>query len=139
MIKRKTPAIERITPGDIHPPLARYAHASAVPAGARWLVLSGQLGIAADGRIPPDTEGQATVCFENIMAILRDAGMDASDLVRLTTYLKDEADLADYMRVRDRFVTDPPPASTLLVVKSFSKKQFMVEIEAVAAKVDPDP
>ena len=65
--------------------------------------------------------------------------MDVSNLVRLTTYLTDEADLAAYMKVRDRFVADPPPASTLLVVRSFSKKQFLVEIEAVAAKVSADP
>ena len=131
--------IKRLTPGGIHPPLARYAHATEVPAGARWLVLSGQLGIAADGTVPDDAQGQATICFENIIAILEEASMGVSDLVRLTTYLTDEADLKGYMQVRDRFVADPPPASTLLVVKSFSKKQFKVEIEAIAAKVGPDP
>ncbi len=131
--------IKRLTPGGIHPPLARYAHATEVPAGARWLVLSGQLGIAADGTVPDDAQGQAMICFENIIAILKEASMGVSDLVRLTTYLTDEADLNDYMQVRDRFVADPPPASTLLVVKSFSKKQFKVEIEAIAAKVAPDP
>ncbi|MGI9489973.1 MAG: RidA family protein [Geminicoccaceae bacterium] len=131
--------IKRLTPDGIHPPLARYAHATEVPAGARWLVLSGQLGIAADGTVPDDAQGQAMICFENIIAILKEASMGVSDLVRLTTYLTDEADLNDYMQVRDRFVADPPPASTLLVVKSFSKKQFKVEIEAIAAKVAPDP
>ena len=131
--------IKRLTPGGIHPPLARYAHATVVPAGARWLVLSGQLGISADGDIPPDAEGQAAICFENIIAILNEASMGVADLVRLTTYLTDERDLAAYMRVRDRFVADPPPASTLLIVNSFSRKQFKVEIEAVAAKVDIDP
>ncbi|MGI9416350.1 MAG: RidA family protein [Geminicoccaceae bacterium] len=130
--------IKRLIPGDIHPPLARYAHATVVPAGAQWLVLSGQLGIAPDGTIPPDVESQTAICFENILAILRDASMDVSDLVRLTAYLTDEADLAAYMQVRDRFVADPPPASTLLVVQSFSKKQFKVEIEAIAAKVASD-
>ena len=58
--------IKRLTPATIHPPLARYAHATEVPAGARWLVLSGQLGIAADGTVPPDARSQATICFENI-------------------------------------------------------------------------
>ncbi|MEM8952285.1 MAG: RidA family protein [Pseudomonadota bacterium] len=131
--------IKRLTPHGIHPPLARYAHATEVPAGARWLVLSGQLGISADGGIPPDVEAQAVICFENIVAILNEASMGVADLVRLTTYLTDEKDLASYMRVRDRFVADPPPASTLLIVNSFSRKQFKVEIEAVAAKVDTDP
>ena len=82
--------IKRLTPAAVHPPLARYAHATEVPPGARWLVLSGQLGIAADGSVPPDVEGQATICFQNIIAILREAGMDVSDLVRLTTYANAE-------------------------------------------------
>lgn len=130
--------IKRLTPSGLHPPLARYAHATEVPAGARWLVLSGQLSIAADGTIPEGIADQVVLCFDNILTILRDASMDAGDLVRLTTYLTDEADLAAYMVVRDRYVLDPPPASTLLVVNSFSRKQFKVEIEAIAAKVGPE-
>lgn len=129
--------IKRLTPAGIHPPLANYAHATEVPAGARWLVLSGQLGIAADGTVPPEVTDQAALCFENIVAILGNSSMDAGDIVRLNTYLTDESDLADYMAVRDRYMVNPAPASTLLVVKLFSKKQFRVEIEVIAAKVDP--
>ncbi len=126
----------RLTPPALHPPLANYAHATEVPPGARWLILSGQLGIAADGNIPEDTSAQAEICFQNIGAILREGAMDFADIVRINTYLIDEADLAAYMSVRDRYVVDPAPASTLIVVKSFSKKQFRVEIEIIAAKID---
>ncbi|MGI9491441.1 MAG: RidA family protein [Geminicoccaceae bacterium] len=128
--------IKRLTPTVIHPPLANYAHATKVPPGARWLVLSGQLGIAADGTIPEGTRAQAEICFQSIGVTLRQGAMDFADIVRINTYLLDEADLADYMSVRDRYVADPAPASTLMVVKSFSKKQFTVEIEIIAAKVD---
>lgn len=127
--------LKRLTPPGIHPPLANYAHATEVPPGARWLVLSGQLGIAADGAIPEDTASQAEICFQNIRTILRAGAMDFADIVRINTFLVDETDLADYMEVRDRYVADPAPASTLMVVKSFSKKQFRVEIEIIAAKV----
>jgi enamine deaminase RidA (YjgF/YER057c/UK114 family) len=128
--------IKRLTPAKIHPPLANYAHATSVPAAARWLVLSGQLGIDANARIPPDTAAQAAICFDNIGHILREGAMDFADIVRITTFLVDEADLAAYMTVRDRYVAGPAPASTLIVVKSFSRKQFRVEIEIIAAKVD---
>ncbi len=128
--------IKRLTPPTIHPPLANYAHATEVPAGARWLVLSGQLGIAANGEIPKGVAAQADICFRNIGVILQKGAMDFGDIVRISTFLVDEADLADYMAVRDRYVADPVPASTLLVVKSFSKKQFRVEIEIIAAKLD---
>lgn len=128
--------IKRLTPRKIHPPLANYAHATEVPAGARWLVLSGQLGISADGNIPPDTSAQAEICFQNIGHILCEGAMDFADIIRINTFLIDEADLADYMAVRDRYVADPAPSSTLMVVKSFTEKQFRVEIEIIAAKVD---
>jgi enamine deaminase RidA (YjgF/YER057c/UK114 family) len=41
-----------------------------------------------------------------------------------------------YMRVRDRYVTEPLPASTLVIVSGFTRPEFLVEIEATAAKVD---
>jgi enamine deaminase RidA (YjgF/YER057c/UK114 family) len=35
--------------------------------------------------------------------------------------------------VRDRYVGDPPPASTLLVVSGFTRPEFLVEVEVIAA------
>jgi enamine deaminase RidA (YjgF/YER057c/UK114 family) len=37
------------------------------------------------------------------------------------------------MAVRDRHVGDPPPASTLLIVSGFTRPEFVVEVEAIAA------
>ena len=36
-------------------------------------------------------------------------------------------------RVRDEFVSRPPPASTLMIVQGSARPEFKVEIEAVAA------
>jgi enamine deaminase RidA (YjgF/YER057c/UK114 family) len=127
--------LTRITPSAIHPPAANYSHATEVPPDARWLYLSGQVGIAPDGTIPDDAGAQAQICFANIGAILREAGMDPADLVRLTTYLIDPGDRAGYMAVRDRFVGSPPPASTLVVIPALADPRYRIEIEAVAAGV----
>jgi enamine deaminase RidA (YjgF/YER057c/UK114 family) len=126
--------LERITPKKIHPPLAKYSHATLVPPGARWLDLSGQLGIAPDGTIPASFEVQAARCFENVRASLAEAGMGFSDIVRLDTFLVDPADLPAYMAVRDRYVSEPPPASTLLVIQALARPQLRIEVEAVAAR-----
>jgi 2-iminobutanoate/2-iminopropanoate deaminase len=132
---RTAAMLSRITPADIHPPAANYSHATGVPPNARWLYLSGQVGIAPDGRIPEDTAAQAQICFANIEAILREAGMAPDDLVRLTTYLIDPRDRADYMAVRDRFVRSPPPGSTLVAVAALADPRYRIEVEAVAARV----
>jgi enamine deaminase RidA (YjgF/YER057c/UK114 family) len=38
------------------------------------------------------------------------------------------------MKVRDEFVSHPPPASTLMIVQGFARPEFKVEVEAVAAR-----
>jgi 2-iminobutanoate/2-iminopropanoate deaminase len=125
-----------IRPHGMATPLARYSPAMEVPAGSRLLFVSGQLGIDPDGKTPDSAEEQAELCFAAISAILAEGRMQLADIVRLSAFVTDEAYLADYMRVRDRHVAAPPPASTLMVVKAFSRPQFKVEVECVAAKVD---
>ena len=128
--------LDRLAPPSLHPPFARYAHGVVVPAGARTVFCSGQLGIAADGTVPPDVEGQAMLCFDNIAAILAEAGMGLADIVRINAYVTAREHMAGYMAVRDRIVASPPPASTLMIVSGFTRPEFVVEIEAVAAKPD---
>lgn len=119
----------------VHPPFANYSHAMEIPAGARTLFVSGQLGIAADGTVPPDAAAQAELIFQAIDRILAASGFSMADLVRLNAYVVDRADLGAYMTVRDRHVASPPPASTLLLVAGFTRPEFRLEVEAVAARV----
>jgi enamine deaminase RidA (YjgF/YER057c/UK114 family) len=104
-----------------------------VPAGRRLVVCSGQLGITADDRIPEDPGEQAELCFANIAAILKDAGLTLRDVVRINAFVSDPAHLKPYMQVRDRLVGDPPPASTLVIVAGLARPEFKVEVEVIAA------
>lgn len=121
------------TPGAIRQPFAHYSHGVEVPPGWRILICSGQLGIAPDDDVPIGTEAQTRVCFANIDAILRDAGMSLSDVVRINAYVTGRDHLEPYMKVRDEMFGDPPPASTLMIVSGFAREEFTVEIEAIAA------
>ena len=124
---------DRLNPSSLHPPFARYAHGVVVEAGARMVFCSGQLGIRPDATIPTDVEAQTALCFDAIAAILGEAGMGLSDLVRINAYVTGREHLAGYMAARDRVVTAPPPASTLMIVSGFARPEFLVEIEAIAA------
>jgi enamine deaminase RidA (YjgF/YER057c/UK114 family) len=121
------------TPDALHPPFARYSHGVEVPAGWRMLFASGQLGIARDRHVPEDAAGQADLCFRAIGEILKSAGMGYRDIVRINAFVTDRAWLRDYMQVRDRYVADPPPASTLMIVSGFAQEIYKVEVEVVAA------
>ena len=133
--------LSHFTPHHIRPPFARYSHGVSVRAGARILFCSGQLGIGPDDHIPEDAPAQTALCFDNIRAVLDEAGMSAADVVRLNAYVTDRAYLSDYMAARDAFIesVDPPPASTLMVVTGFARETFKVEVEAIAASPDSPP
>lgn len=107
-----------------------------IPAGARLLVCSGQLGVSVHDDIPESIDAQSRLCFENLGHILACAGMNFDHVVRLNAYVTDRAHFPDYMRVRDQFVPTPPPASTLMVVGGFTRAEFKVEVEAMAAKLE---
>ncbi len=94
---------------------------------------SGQLGIAGDGSVPADCAGQARLCFDNIAAILGEAGMTLRDVVRINAYVTGREHLQPYMDVRNSLFAAPYPASTLMIVAGFARPEFVVEIEAVAA------
>jgi enamine deaminase RidA (YjgF/YER057c/UK114 family) len=129
-------ALRHLVPAVIRTPFARYSHAVEVAAGARLLLCSGQLGISTTDKIPDSTEEQAVLCFEAIGSCLAEAGMSFADIVRINAYVTDRAHMAPYMAVRDRYVASPPPASTLMIVGGFTRPEFKVEVEIIAAKAD---
>ena len=122
-----------VNPSTLAAPFSNYSHALIVPEGARLLVCSGQLGMAPDGTIPPDAAAQARICFDNIAVLLAEAGMGLGDVVRLNAYVTDRDHMAPYMDVRNALFPQPYPASTLMIVGGFSRPEFHVEVEAIAA------
>ena len=62
--------------------------------------------------------------------------MTLSDIVRINAFVTAREHLRGYMAARDRYVGTPPPASTLMIVSGFARPDFVVEIEAVAARHD---
>ena len=126
--------MRRLNPDAIHPPFAKYAHGIEVAPGARMVFCSGQLGISRDGAIPEDVEAQARLCFRAVAAILGEASMSLADLVRRTPTSFRLNIWAGHTKVRDEFVSNPLPASTLMIVQGFARPEFKIEIEAVAAR-----
>ncbi|MFA5902223.1 MAG: Rid family hydrolase [Hyphomicrobium sp.] len=125
--------LRHLVPAGIRAPFAKYSHAVEVRAGARLLFCSGQLGVGLDEAIPEAAEAQAVLCFEAIGHCLAEAGMSFADIVRINAYVNDRAHMAAYMAARDKYVSSPPPASTLMIVSGFTRAEFKVEVEIVAA------
>jgi 2-iminobutanoate/2-iminopropanoate deaminase len=121
-------------PPTVAAPASTYSHGVETKPNARWLYISGQVGVLPDGRVAADFKAQAEACWNNISNILKAAGMSVGDLVKITTFIRNPADIATLRTVRDKFIGDARPASTLIVVAGLASPQWLVEIEAVAAK-----
>ena len=126
-------------PQTIADPIGTYSHGVETPPNARWLHIAGQIGIRKDGSVPPTVEGQTEAVWQNIVAILAAAGMKITDLVKITSYLTSLASFPAYAAGRAKFLAGHRPASTSLVVGSLVKPEYLVEVEAIAAKAAPAP
>ncbi|MEM9714946.1 MAG: RidA family protein [Pseudomonadota bacterium] len=127
--------MKELTPDTIRAPFARYAHGVEIPADWRIVQTSGQLGLAPDDSLAEHAYGQAKQCFSNITTILAEAGMTPSDVAHLSAYVTDRAHMAGYMKARDEFMDGAGrlPSSTLMIVSGFTRPEFKVEVEVMAA------
>lgn len=116
-----------------------YAHAVQVRAGARVLLISGQIGVAPDGTVAAGFAEQCDRAMLNVEALLADADMTISDIVRANYFLTRPADLATLGEIRHRrWKSDAPPAVTTLVVAGLARPDLLIEIEVTAASTRPD-
>lgn len=122
----------KLNPETIAPPVGAYSHGVLAPASGRWLHVSGQIGMRPDGTLAEGFAAQASVAWENLVGVLRAGGMDASHLVKVTTYLVDGDHLKELNAVRTRFLGTERPASTLVVVKQLARPEWLFEVEAIA-------
>ena len=121
-------------PKTVPAPNGTYSHAIEVPPNARWLFVAGQIPVRPDGSIPATIEEQTEVVWQNILAVLADAGMGIGDVVKISSFLTKHENFPRFAQVRARFLGNHRPASTLLVITSLAKPEFLVEVEAIAAK-----
>lgn len=114
--------------------IGTYSDAVEAAPNQRWLFTSGTPGMDAAGELPPDITAQAEHAWGHILKMLESAGMSVNDLVKITQYLTRADDIPAYAKVRARMLGDARPASMLMVVAALPRPDFLIEIEAVAAR-----
>ncbi len=125
--------LKQHNPKAVAPPFSRYSHGIEAREGARWLHISGQVGVTPEGKVADSAEAQIEQAWRNVLSVLEAAGMGPRDLVKVTTFLIDRAELPTARAVRDRMLQGAAPASTLLFVAGLANPDWLVEIEAIAA------
>ena len=114
-------------PGTIAAPASAYAQGIEVRDATRWLHVSGQIGSLADGSLAGDSAAQMEECWRRIFEVLRSAGMDRTDIVKVTVFLIDAKDVGLYREIRDRHLEGHEAASTLLIVSGLAAPEWTVD------------
>ncbi len=105
-------------------------YSPAVVAGG-FCFVAGQVGVDASGRLPEGIEAQTRQALENVQAVLSDAGLDLSAVVRTTVWL---ADMGHFQTMNGIYATyfpaDPPARVTVQVARL--PLDALIEIDAIA-------
>jgi enamine deaminase RidA (YjgF/YER057c/UK114 family) len=122
-----------LNPADIQKS-ANFSQGVEVTTPLRWLSIAGQVARDQNGAIPEGIEAQAEQTWSNVCAVLKEAGMDAHDLVEVNVYLINRADNAGFDKIRSKFLGTAKPASTKIYISGLSDPRLLCEVQARAAK-----
>ena len=116
-------------------PAAIGPYSQGVDSGAGLVFLSGQLPIdPATGAFPEGgVREQTRQSLRNVQAILAEAGLALSNVVKTTVFLADMGDFAAMNEVYAQFFSEPFHARSAVAVKTLAKGA-LVEIECIAAR-----
>lgn len=109
-----------------------FHFAAAVRAG-NLLILSGQIGLGEDGKLPESAQEEFRNAWRSIGQTLTHAGLGYADIIEYTSYhVGLQAHLPDFMKVRDEFISEPWPAWTAIGITELAVPGARVEIKVVA-------
>jgi 2-iminobutanoate/2-iminopropanoate deaminase len=116
-------------------PAAIGPYSQAIQSGD-MLFASGQIGLdpATGQLVPGGITEQTKRVFENIKAVLAEAGIDLAHVVKTTVYLKSMSDFAAMNEIYAGYLAPAgavPPARSTVAVAGLPK-DALVEIEVVA-------
>ena len=127
-----------LKPVELAAPAAAYAHGVHVPAGHELIVTSGVVPTRRDGSVPTNIAEQASVVWQNILAILGEGKMNAHDIISVTTYVVNSPELANRLKIvmdaRDFAMAGRRAASTLVTVPALARPEWLMEISVLAAR-----
>jgi 2-iminobutanoate/2-iminopropanoate deaminase len=116
---------------DAPQPVAAYSQA--IEAGG-FVFTAGQLGTdPKTGLMGQGLEAQAELAFSNIAAVLRAAGLQSSDVVKVSIFMTDLTQFSVANAVYARFVGEHRPARTTVGVATLPLGA-LIEVDVIAAR-----
>ena len=133
--------IEILNPPGLGPAQGLYSQATLVPAGLDTYHIAGQLSVGKDGSIVGigNFEAQFEQVYNNLGDVLQALGENYDSVIAMHTFLVHSQSIPKFMELRKNlfptiFSGPVYPPNTLLMVDRLVKEEFVIEVEAVAAK-----
>lgn len=100
-----------------------------------FIFLSGQIALSPEqgGIVSDNVEGQVIQVIKNITAVLEEAGLKISNIVKTTIFLKDMNDFVKVNEIYGSYFSDSKPARSTVEVSRLPK-DVLVEIECIAVR-----
>lgn len=108
-----------------------YTNAPHVAGASKLLFIRGQIPVSRDGEVASGIEAQCRQVWANLTATLTAAGMDVTNLVKVTS-LGDRSHAAVNTAVRNEVLGSHRTALTVIITEIWGPS-WLLEIEAVAA------
>jgi enamine deaminase RidA (YjgF/YER057c/UK114 family) len=109
-----------------------YGYSRAVVSGDE-VHIAGTTGYDYAKMTMPDDVGEQTRnIYETFAKVMKEAGGELADIVRLRTFVTDVADCEAVMKVQGEIFGAIRPAGTIVVVSALLKPEMKVEVEADA-------
>jgi reactive intermediate/imine deaminase len=124
----------QLSPKSFTPALGAYSHGYAIEVGnAKMIFVTSQLALDKNGALVSDEVGaQTKFVFENIKQILSEGGATFDDVVKVQIFLTDAKDFAKVSPIRNEYLGDAKPASTLVQVAALLHPGCKIAIDAIA-------
>jgi 2-iminobutanoate/2-iminopropanoate deaminase len=102
------------------------------------IYVAGQVPKDENGKLvaPGDAGAQARQAYANLTRVLKAAGADWSNVVKITTYLVDRADSHAVRAVRLETLGEHRPPHTGLIVAALGDPEARLEVEVIAVLPD---
>jgi enamine deaminase RidA (YjgF/YER057c/UK114 family) len=126
---------DRFSPAGMWQPNGRAFSQGVVQGEGAVVHVTGQVAWDEHGDVvgAGDVEAQMEMAVRNVRTVLAEVGGTLEDIVSMTVYFLDRADLPVIQRVRSRhFAPETAPASVLVQVPGLVLPEFLVELVPIA-------
>lgn len=116
-------------------PIGAYSNGLSIPIGDKNLiVLTGQQAIGTDGNtvFPNEADKQTEFIFERIETLLNEADASLANAIKVVIYVTNMDDFSKISPIRNKYLGEARPVSTLVEVSRLTSPGCVVEIDLIA-------